>query len=160
MKKRRFLCSMQRPCAIGAIGLFLLLMLSACGGIPQSQSQESVVQVQQAKTKPSPDDVILVEVVIESDSDSAANVKAEINARKNPQSASYDTVQVPYRETFEVSKDAFIPLPSVRFQADAAQDADWISCTIFYDGEEVATHTSRGDQAQAVCEKKFHLGPG
>ena len=146
----------------------ILLLLPACSAWESTGETETVsAPAQQQETDQNrkgndtlAHDVINVEVIVESDSDSASRFKAKINARKNPQSASYDTIDLPYRETFEVSKDAFIPLPSVRLQADAAENADWISCTILYDGEEVATHLSRGDAAQAVCEKKFHLGPG
>ncbi|OWR30947.1 hypothetical protein CDO73_10205 [Saccharibacillus sp. O23] len=163
MKKHNRIFPAKRTFLIGTISLFVLFLLSACGfsGVPQSASPDSADPAQPttvADTAAS--DAIRVEVLVESDGDSAANFKAEIDARKNPQSASYDTIELPYRETFEVSKDAFIPLPSVRLQADAADDAEWISCKIFYDGEEVATHMSRGDGAQAICEKKFHLGPG
>lgn len=164
MEKHNRTFTAKRLFLIGAISLWVLLMLPACGfsGVPQSASPDSTEPAQSTTTEADTagSGVIRVEVLVESDSDSAANFKAEIDARKNPQSASYDTIELPYRETFEVSKDAFIPLPSVRLQADAAQDADWISCKIFYDGEEVATHMSRGDGAQAICEKKFHLGPG
>jgi len=146
------------------LSLFLLLVPTACGAW-QSGPENVAEQVRQPEAEPNgndsyPNDVITVEVIVESDRDSASGFKTEINARKNPQSASYDTIELPYRETFEVSKDAFIPLPSVRLQADAAAGAEWISCTILYDGEEVATHLARGDGAQAACEKKFHLGPG
>ncbi|MEJ8306394.1 hypothetical protein [Saccharibacillus sacchari] len=146
----------------------ILLLLPACAAWESTSETETVsAPAQQQETDQNRNDqhiaahdVIEVEVIVESDSDSASHFKAEINARKNPQSASYDTIDLPYRQTFEVSKNAFIPLPSVRLQADAAENADWISCTILYDGEEVATHLSRGNAAQAVCEKNFHLGPG
>ncbi|CAM4162889.1 hypothetical protein [Saccharibacillus endophyticus] len=151
------------------LALFLLLVPTACGAWQSGpQNETEPIRQQEADSHDNvskqpgsnSDDFITVEVIVESDRDSASGFKTEINARKNPQSASYDTIELPYRETFEVSKDAFIPLPSVRLQADAADDAEWISCTILYDGEEVATHLSRGDGAQAVCEKKFRLGPG
>lgn len=164
MKKHDRTFTANRPFLIGTISMFVLFMLSACGvtEVPSSASVNSAASAQSATTEADTagSGVIRVEVLVESDSDSATNYQAEINARKNPQSASYDTIELPYRETFEVSKDAFIPLPSVRLQADASEDADWIRCKIFYDGEEVATHISRGDGAQAICEKKFRLGPG
>lgn len=165
MRNRRRTTKTEPAIALLTVSLILLL-LPACASW-ESTSETVPVPAQQQETDTNRNDqhiaardVINVEVIVESDSDSASRFKAEINARKNPQSASYHTIDLPYRETFEVSKDAFIPLPSVRLQADAAENADWISCTILYDGEEVATHLSRGDAPQAVCEKKFHLGPG
>lgn len=167
MKKHNRTLTANRSLLSSTISMFVVFILSACGvagvpGVPPSASPDSAASAQSTPIDAdhSDNDVIRVEVLVESDGDSAANFKAEIDARKNPQSASYGTIELPYRETFEVSKDAFIPLPAVRLQADAAGDADWIRCKIFYDGEEVATHMSRGDGAQAICEKKFHLGPG
>ncbi|RXZ78677.1 hypothetical protein EBB07_25940 [Paenibacillaceae bacterium] len=88
------------------------------------------------------------------------DLEVEINARKNPESVYFDSIEVPYREEFAVQKDAFIPLTSTHVKAGIDDDASWISCTILYDGEVVATHRSRGDGAKAVCEKTFRLGPG
>lgn len=164
MRKPRKIRIVEKIVGVLILSLFLLLIPTACG-VWQSGSENEAEQASRQEegltdNENSPDDIIAVEVIVESDRDSASDFKTDINARKNPQSAAYDTIELPYRETFEVSKDAFIPLPSVRLQADAADDAEWISCKILYDGEEVATHISRGDNARAVCEKKFRLGPG
>ncbi|MDO3410558.1 hypothetical protein QWJ34_12370 [Saccharibacillus sp. CPCC 101409] len=120
-----------------------LILLPACGA---EEAQDS--------------DDILVEVVVESDGSTAADLEVDVNARENPESVVLDSVEVPYRETFAVSKNVFIPLTSTHVRAKAAGDASWISCTILYDEEVVATHKARGDHAEAACEKVFRLGPG
>ncbi|MEK3836269.1 MULTISPECIES: hypothetical protein [unclassified Paenibacillus] len=136
----------------------VVILLSACGTatdpIPEKKAEESIATVEPEA------DAILVEVLIESDSDAALNLEVEVNARDHPQSVYFDSIQLPYREEFAVPKDTFIPLTSTRVQAEKDADATWISCTILYDGEVVATHKSRGDSAMSVCEKKFLLGPG
>ncbi|MEK4851718.1 hypothetical protein NST04_17865 [Paenibacillus sp. FSL H7-0756] len=135
-----------------------LLLLSACG-ITQESKDGMTAEPSPVQAEPDAD-AIRVEVLIESDSDSAVNLEVDIDARKHPESVYLDTIEVPYREEFTIPKDAFIPLTSTKVQADKDEAASWISCTILYDGEVVATHKSRGDKAKAVCEKNFRLGPG
>ncbi|MEK3905089.1 hypothetical protein [Paenibacillus sp. FSL R7-0179] len=136
----------------------VLIPLSACGTTedanPGKKAAESTATVEPEA------DGILVEVLIESDGDSALNLEVEVNARDHPQSVYSDAIELPYREEFAVPKDTFIPLTSTKVQAEKDADATWISCTILYDGEVVATHKSRGDRAKSVCERKFRLGPG
>ncbi|ETT42406.1 MULTISPECIES: hypothetical protein [unclassified Paenibacillus] len=136
----------------------VLLLLWACG-ITQESKDGMIAESSPVQNEPDAD-AIRVEVLIESDSDSAVNLEVDIDARKHPESVYLDTIEVPYREEFTIPKDTFIPLTSTKVQADKDEAASWISCTILYDGEVVATHKSRGDQAKAVCEKKFRLGPG
>lgn len=136
----------------------VLLLVTACGITPESKegmnAEPSPIQAEPEA------EAIRVEVLIESDSDSAVNYEVDIDARKHPQSVYLDTIELPYREEFTVPKDTFIPLNSTKVQAEKDEAATWISCTILYDGEVVATHKSRGDTAKAVCEKTFQLGPG
>jgi len=133
-----------------------LLILSACG-----LAKEDGMAGENSSEEMSKDaDVITVEVRIESDGDSANRFEADINAKKNPESVYLESIEVPFSEKFMIPKDVFIPLTSTRVEAEAVEGASWISCTILYDGEVVATHKSRGNGAKAVCEKKIRLGPG
>lgn len=136
----------------------LLMLCSACGttegtlqGTDREVSKRKAAQVT---------DVILVEVHVDSDRNSAVDLEVEINARKHPQSMYLESVELPYKETFVIPKDTFIPLTSTHVRARTNDDASWISCSILYDGELVVSHKSRGNNPRADCEKKFQLGPG
>lgn len=147
-----------RKKGITALLACVLLLLSACGITPATNNG---INAEPSSIQTEPDaEAIRVEVLIESDSDSAVNLEVDIDARKHPESVYLDTIELPYREEFNVPKDTFIPLNSTKVQAEKDDAATWISCTILYDGEVVATHKSRGDTAKAVCEKTFQLGPG
>lgn len=147
-----------RKIGITALLASVLLLLSACGIAPESKNG---MNAEPSPIQTEPDaEAIRVEVLIESDSDSAVHLEVDIDARKHPESVYLDTIELPYREEFTVPKDTFIPLTSTKVQAEKDEAATWISCTILYDGEVVATHKSRGDKAKAVCEKTFQLGPG
>ncbi|XID93369.1 hypothetical protein ACF3MZ_02190 [Paenibacillaceae bacterium WGS1546] len=158
MKKNRQAWFIRKHMGHLVLLIGVWLMLSACGIAKDTIDGMTGEESKEEMGKDS--DVIIVEVVIESDGDSATDLEVDINARKNPESVYFDSIDVPYREEFAVSKDAFIPLTSTLVKAEKADDASWISCTILYDGEVVANHRSRGDRAQAVCEKAFRLGPG
>lgn len=144
------------------LGIFLaatLIMLSSCGVIKDTyegmtDKEKTGDQIEEQSNE------MIVEIIVESDSEIVNDLEVEINARKNPESIYFDSVEVPYREVFSVSKDVFIPLTSTRVEASVADHANEVSCTILYDGEEVATHQSQGNNGKAVCEKKFQLGPG
>ncbi|WP_238651523.1 hypothetical protein [Paenibacillus piscarius] len=141
-----------------AVLAWVLVLLSACG---VTQEAKDGMNAEPSPIQAEPDaDAIRIEVLIESDSDSAVNLEVEIDARKHPESVYLDAIELPYKEEFTVPKDTFIPLNSTKVQAGKDEAASWISCTILYDGEVVATHKSRGDTAKAVCEKTFQLGPG
>ena len=136
----------------------LMFLCAACGiardttgGIQSEEAQQELGNESEA---------IIVEVIVESDASVATDLEVEIHARKHPESVAYDSINLPYREAFAVPKDTFIPLTSTRVKAALDEEGSWISCTILYDGEVVATHRSRGDGAEAVCEKAFRLGPG
>ncbi|MFD1906190.1 hypothetical protein ACFSQ7_22595 [Paenibacillus rhizoplanae] len=78
----------------------VVILLSACGTatdpIPEKKAEESTATVEPEA------DAILVEVLIESDSDAALNLEVEVNARDHPQSVYFDSIQLPYREEFAV----------------------------------------------------------
>ncbi|WP_434751130.1 hypothetical protein [Paenibacillus amylolyticus] len=137
----------------------LLMLLTACGMTANTVNDELTREESKRNTAHDSDGIV-VEVLVESDVKSAANLEVEINARKNPESVYWDTIEVPYQERFIIPKDTFIPLLSTRVRAKADDSASWISCSIWYDGELVASHKSRGSGAKAVCEKKSQLGPG
>ncbi|WP_427050617.1 hypothetical protein [Paenibacillus sp. TC-CSREp1] len=136
----------------------LLTILSACCNIEDASDEMNREHSKSQAEQNS--DVINVEVLVESDLDSVVDLKVEIDARKHPQSVYSESVEVPYRESFVVPKDTFIPLTSTHVEAGIQEGASWISCSILYDGELVVTHKSRGKGAKALCEKNFRLGPG
>lgn len=141
-----------------------LIMLSACGVLKDTYEgmtgKEKSGENAQEISKEKQTNEIMVEVIVESDGDTVNDLEVEVIARKNPESVSFDSVEVPYNKEFSVSTDAFIPLTSTRVEASVADNANEVSCTILYDGEEVATHKSQGNNGKAICEKKFQLGPG
>ncbi|MGO4528021.1 hypothetical protein AB4Z30_02980 [Paenibacillus sp. 2TAF8] len=137
----------------------LLIIFSACG----MRAEDPVNELDREESKQNTandSDGIVVEVLVESDVNSASDLEVEINARKNPESVYWDTIEVPYKDKFIIPKDTFIPLLSTHVRVKADDSASWVSCSIWYDGELVASHKSRGSDAKAVCEKKFQLGPG
>ncbi|SCY05517.1 hypothetical protein SAMN05720606_102199 [Paenibacillus polysaccharolyticus] len=137
----------------------LIMLFTVCGMTAEDTVNE--LHHEESKQNTAHDsDGIVVEVLVESDVNSASDLEVEINARKNPESVYWDTIEVPYQERFVIPKDTFIPLISTHVRAKADDSASWISCSIKYDGELVASHKSRGSDAKAVCEKKFQLGPG
>lgn len=139
------------------LGLLILitlsLFLSACGIVKDTFAPKT--ETPSTKTEKA----IEVEVVVESDGHLVNDLKVNVNARKNPQSVSFDTIEVPYKEKFAVTLDVIFPIKSTKVEASVAKGAKEVSCKIFYDGKEVATHISKGDQAKAVCEKKLRIGP-
>lgn len=141
-----------------------LIMLSACGVIKDTYEgmtgKEKTGENAEEQSEEKQTNEIIVEVIVESDADTVNDLEVEVNARKNPESVYFDSVEVPYRVEFSVSKDASIPLTSTRVVASVADNAKEVSCTILYDGEEVATHRSQGNSGRAICEKSFRLGPG
>lgn len=153
--------STNRRCLRPAIAVIMVLgilsILSACGTIMDPSNR---ITGEKDTDDENQSDAIIVEVIVESDGDSVVDLEVEVNARKNPESVYFDSVEVPYRVEFSVSKDAFIPLTSTRVVASVADNAKEVSCTILYDGEEVATHRSQGNSGRAICEKSFRLGPG
>ncbi|KAA8786867.1 hypothetical protein ABIE27_002849 [Paenibacillus sp. 4624] len=137
----------------------LLIIFSACG----MTAEDTLNELDREKSKQNTahdSEGIVVEVLVESDVNSASDLEVKINARKNPESVYWDTIEVPYKDRFVIPKDTFIPLLSTYVRAKANDSASWVSCSIWYDGELVASHKSRGSGAKAVCEKKFQLGPG
>lgn len=141
-----------------------LIMLSACGVIKDTYEgmtvKEKTNENAEEQSEEKQSNEIIVEVIVESDGDTVNDLEIEVNARKNPESVYFDSVEVPYREEFSVSKDDFIPLTSTRVVASVADNANEVSCIILYDGKEVATDQSQGNNGKAICEKKFRLGPG
>ncbi|MBY0203176.1 hypothetical protein NKT34_11305 [Paenibacillus polysaccharolyticus] len=137
----------------------LLIIFSACG-MTEDVVNDELDREKSKQNTAHESDGIVVEVLVESDVNSASDLEVEINARKNPESVYWDTIEVPYKDRFVIPKDTFIPLLSTHVRAKADDSASWISCSIWYDGELVASHKSRGSDAKAVCEKKFQLGPG
>ncbi|MEI2279684.1 hypothetical protein [Paenibacillus polysaccharolyticus] len=137
----------------------LLIIFSACG-MTEDVVNDELDREKSKQNTAHESDGIVVEVLVESDVNSASDLEVEINARKNPESVYWDTIEVPYKDRFVIPKDTFIPLLSTHVRAKADDSASWISCSIWYDGELVASHKSRGSDAKAVCEKKFKLGPG
>lgn len=158
MKKSRQVWFLRKNIRHLVLLVGVLIMLSACGTV--KDTIDGMTGEESKKEVDKDSDAIIVEVVVESDGDSVVGLEVEINARKNPESVYFDSIEVPYREKFAVSKDVPIPLTSTLVKAGVADDASWVSCTILYDGEVVATHESRGDGGKAVCEKSFRLGPG
>ncbi len=136
----------------------LLMLFTACGMTGDTVNELDREDSSQNTAHSS--DGIVVEVLVESDVNSVSDLGVEINGRKNPESVYWDKVEVPYKERFVIPKDTFIPLLSTHVRAEANDGASWVSCSIWYDGELVASHKSRGSGAKAVCEKKFQLGPG
>lgn len=137
----------------------MLIMLSGCGVIKSTYEGVSEGLFRNEKTGENAEEQseeetneITVEIIIESDGDSVNNLEVEINSRKNPQSVYFDSIEVPYREEFTVSSDMMFPLTSTRARASVG-DGSEVSCTILYNGEEVATHQSKGDAGRAYCEK-------
>lgn len=155
---------LSRLCYLMIFFTATLIMLSACGVIKDTYEgmtgKEETGENAEEQSEEKQSNEIVVEVIVESDGDTVNDLEVEVNARKNPESVYFDSVEVPYREEFFVSKDAFIPLTSTRVVASVADKANEVSCTILYDGEEVATHQSQGNSGKAICEKKFQLGPG
>ena len=158
MKKSRQLGFMKKSIGHLVLLVGVLIVLSACGVVKNTIDGMTDKELKEEKDKDS--GAILVEVVVESDGDSAVDLEVEINARKNHQSVYLDSIEIPYREEFAVPKDVPIPLTSTRVKAGLADDASWVSCTFLYDGEVVAAHRSQGEGTEAVCEKTFRLGPG
>lgn len=142
----------------------ILIILTSCGVIKDTYEgmtgKEKTGENAEEQSEDKQTNEIMVEVIVESDGDTVNDLEIEVNARKNPESVYFDSVEVPYREDFSISKDAFIPLTSTRVVASVSDNANEVSCTILYDGEEVATHQSQGNSGKAICEKKFRLGPG
>lgn len=138
--------------------LGMLTLLSACGVIKDTY-EGMTGQREEEKVEDQPEN-LAVEVIVDSDHDEASNLAIEIDARKHPESIYYDSIELPYREEFSIPMDVTFPLSAVRVEAEAADDAREISCTILYNGHEEVSHHSEGDSAKAVCEKKFQLGPG
>lgn len=141
-----------------ALAASMALMLSACGVVkdsvdilPKEQTNEETA----ANT-----DAIRIEVVVESDGESIVDLEVDIKGRKNSEQVKHATTKTPYKEEFTVPKDVFLPLEATHVTAGIAEDASWVSCTVRYDGEVVATHKARGDGAKAVCDKTFQWGPG
>lgn len=139
-----------------ALGMFILL--SACGVIKDTYEGLTGQTEQEDKAENQSED-ILVEVIVDSDSDSISDLAIELNTRKHPESIYYESVEAPYQEEFTVSTDVPFPLTSVRVEAEASDEASEITCLILYNGEEVASHHSHGDNSRAVCKKKLQLGP-
>lgn len=137
----------------------LLIIFSACGMTKDTMNDELDREELKQNTALDSNEII-VEVLVESDINSVTDLEVEVNARKNPESIYWDTIEVPYQERFVIPKDTFIPLISTHVRARANDSANWVSCSIKYDGELVASHKSQGNGAKAVCEKKFQLGPG
>ncbi|WP_289135994.1 hypothetical protein [uncultured Brevibacillus sp.] len=158
MKKSRQVWFLRKNIGHLVLLVGVLILLSACGIVKDTidgmTGKELNVEVDKDSNS------IIVEVVVESDGDSVVNLGVDINARKNPESVHFDSIEVPYREEFVVPKDVPIPLTPTLVKAEVADGASWVSCTILYDGEVVATHMSRRDGGKAVCEKSFQLGPG
>ncbi|MBR3380544.1 MAG: hypothetical protein IKG72_10605 [Bacillus sp. (in: Bacteria)] len=138
----------------------LLFILSACGMTAEDTVNDELHREESKRNITHASDGLIVEVLVESDLESVADLEIEINARKNPESVYWDTMEVPYKERFVIPKETFIPLISTHVKARANDSASWVSCSIWYDGELVSSHKSRGSNAKAVCEKKFQLGPG
>lgn len=153
----RWMLKMKLRCLRPAIAVIMatgiLSVLSACGTIMDTSDRI-------AGEKDTDDENQSDAIIVESDGDSVVNLEVEINARKNPESVYFDSIEVPYREEFTVPKDVPIPLTSTRVEASVADDGSEVSCTILYNGEEVATHRSQGNGGRAICEKSFRLGPG
>ena len=155
MLKMKLRCLRPAITVIMAIGI--LSILSACGTITDTSDK---ITGEKYTDDENQSDAIIVEIIVESDGDSVVDLEVEINARKNPESVNFDSIEVPYRVEFTVPKDVPIPLTSTRVEASMADDGSEVSCTILYDGKEVATHRSQGDSGRAICEKTFWLGPG
>ncbi|MCT1903591.1 hypothetical protein [Oceanobacillus sojae] len=139
--------------------LAILILLPACGVIKDTYEGVTGQTEQEDKTENQLEEV-LVEVMVDSDSDYISDLTIELNTREHPESIYYESVEAPYQEEFAVSSDVPFPLTSVRVEAEASDEASEITCLILYNGEEVASHHSRGDNPRAVCEKKLQLGPG
>ena len=155
MLRMKLRCLRPTIAVIMAIGI--LSILSACGTIMDTSDR---ITSEKDTDDENQSDAIIVEVIVESDGDSVVDLEVEINARKNPESVYFDSMEVPYREEFTIPKDVPIPLTSTRVEASVADDGSEVSCTILYNGEEVATHRSQGNGGRAICEKSFRLGPG
>ncbi len=155
---------LNRLCYLVIFFTTTLIMLSACGVIKDTYEgmtgKEKTNENAEEQSEEKQSNEMIVEVIVESDGDTVNDLEVEVNTRKNPESVYFDSVEVPYREEFSVSKDVFIPLTSTRVVASVADHANEVSCTILYDGEEVATHRSQGNSGKTICEKKFRLGPG
>lgn len=151
MKSKLFRTAMS---IITVISVFCIL--SACGTIVETFDG----MTGKKDMDNNDENAIMVEVIVESDSNSIVDLEIELNARENPEMFSFDSVEAPYRDEFSVSKDVPIPITSTRVVAKKADDASWVSCTILYDGKEVSTHRAQKDGEKAVCEKTFRLGPG
>lgn len=102
---------------------------------------------------------VFVEVTIDSVAPTVTDMQIDINARKDPDSVSLDSVDAPYEREFTIPGDVPFPLKGTRVEAHASDAATYVTCSISYNGEEVATHRADGDRATAVCEKKLTIGP-
>src|SRR5690625_2008106 len=95
-----------------------LIMLSACGVIKDTYEgmtgKEETGENAEEQSEEKQTTEIIVEVIVESDGDTVNDLEIEVNARKNPESVYLDSVEVPYKEEFSVSTDAFLPLTSTR----------------------------------------------
>ena len=100
-----------------------------------------------------------VEMAFESDAPVMENLKIEVDSQKDPVSVSEQRVPVPYSRSFTTSGDGFIPLRSTRASASVADGGSYISCSIKYNDEVVATHRAEGTNSTAECEKKLRVGP-
>lgn len=100
-----------------------------------------------------------VDVVVESDAATAANVRVDLDAREDPQLVDEAAAALPYEQTFEVQLDVPFPLSGARVEATAADDATWVSCTVTLDGDVVAEQRQDGAGSVATCESELRLGP-
>ncbi len=111
-----------------------LIILSACGVIEDTYERmtdkDKTGENAEEQSEEKQTNEIIGDIIVESGGDTVNDLEVEVNARQNPESVYFDSVEVPYRKEFSVSKDAFIPLTSTRVVASVADHASEVSCTI------------------------------
>lgn len=131
-----------------ALGAWAALTSTACGGGPFGGEQAD-----------GESGGLAVAVEVTSDTGSAARIRVEVDARKDPRRVDRADVPLPYTERFPVPLDTPFPLHGASVEAAAGAEATWIACRITLDGEVVAQQRADGAGAVAVCEKKLRIGP-
>jgi hypothetical protein len=132
-----------------------LIMISACGIL--TETFDSMRNPREAEVGGS--ESTTVEILFESDAPTLNDLTIEIGSKNNPISVNEQDISLPYKRTFHIPGDTFIPLNFTRASASKPKEGNFIKCIIKYNNQEVASHYSEGPGATASCEKKLQFGP-
>lgn len=139
----------KRVGSAGAVSI-VFLGLVGCSALPWGADDSSPT---------SSAGLMLVEVAIRSDVDTAAQVDIDVDTIDDPQRVEDENVTLPFAEQFDVSTAKPFPLRGVTVEATATPDARWIECEVSLDGDVIAKDRAEGPGATATCTKELRLGP-